>query len=226
MKSTLESCVDKMTSQTMTFNHEGIEVNLQITCTGKARFTCTGGLLYHECSNSNVIVSPQLRLIIPDNTSLKETLKIFISTIAQQEDEINGLKMAMSVMALESAAAHNSIKAWTVELLNESQRSLIKNINESKTQIQNFVYNVQGFADNSSTRTLLTSDSLEAKDPGVTSVNGKFHSVNERNARHSSNFYDDNASPSKFSLQLNSYPELLEENSTHKVLFIFLSRSC
>lgn len=30
MKSTLESCVDKMTSQTMTFNHEGIEVNRQI----------------------------------------------------------------------------------------------------------------------------------------------------------------------------------------------------
>ena len=30
MKSSLESCVDKMTSQTMTFNHEGIEVNRQI----------------------------------------------------------------------------------------------------------------------------------------------------------------------------------------------------
>lgn len=157
--------------------------------------------MHHECSNSNVIVSPQLRLIIPDNTSLKETLKIFVNTIAQQEDEINGLKTAISVMVLESAAAHKSIKAWTVELLNESQRSLIENINESKTQIQNFVYNVQGFVDNSSTRALLTSDSLKANDPGGTSTNGKFHSVNERNARHSSNFYDDNASPSKFPLQ-------------------------
>lgn len=182
--------------------------------------------MYHECPNLNVIVSPQLRLSIPDNTSLKETLKIFVNTIAQQEDEINGLKTAMSVMALESAAAHNSIKAWTVELLNESQRSLIENINESKTQIQNFVYNVQGFADNSSTRTLLTSDSLRAQDPVGTSINGKFHPVNERNARHSSNFYDDNASPSKFSLQLNSYPGILELNSSHKVLSILLCRSC
>ena len=170
--------------------------------------------------NSNVIVSLQLRLIIPDNTSIKETLKIFVNTIAQQEDEINGLKSAMSVMALESAAAHESIKAWTVELLKEAQRSLIENINESKTQIQNFVYNVQGFADNSSTRILLTSDSMEAintlaPQPGGTVIKGKLHSANERNARHSSNFYDDIASPLKISLQLDSYPGILKENSPY-----------
>jgi uncharacterized protein with beta-barrel porin domain len=99
----------------------------------------------------------------------------------------------MSVMTLESAAAHNSIKAWTVELLNEAQRSLIENINESKTEIQNFVYNVQGFADKSNTRILFTDNSLKAKDiiapePGGMSINGKLHSVNEINARHSSNF--------------------------------------
>ena len=120
----------------------------------------------------------------------------------------------MSVMALESAAAHNSIKAWTIELLNEAQRSLIENINESKTQIQNFVYNVQGFAENNSSSILLTNDLLKAKNilappPGGTSINGKLHSANERNARHSSNFYDDIASPLKISLQLDSYPGFL-----------------
>ena len=86
----------------------------------------------------------------------------------------------MKMMILESAAAHNSIKAWTIQLLNESQKSLIENVNESKAQIQNFVYNVQGFEDKSSESLILTNGTLRANkisapQPGIGAIDGKLH---------------------------------------------------
>ena len=127
--------------------------------------------------NGNAVVSLQIRLIIPDNTSIKETLKMFIKTIAQQEDDINDLRMSMKAMTLESAAAHNSIKAWTKELLNDSQKYLIENIIESKEQIQNFVYNVQGFADNSFQSKGLKANEISVPQPGIRALGGKLDSV-------------------------------------------------
>lgn len=107
---------------------------------------------------------------------------MFIKTIAQQEEDINDLKMSMKAMTLESAAAHNSIKAWTKELLNNSQKYLIENINESKAQIQNFVYNVQGFADNGFQSLISAGEGLKANEisvpqPGIRAVDGKLDSV-------------------------------------------------
>lgn len=108
-------------------------------------------------------------------------MKTFIKTIAQQEDDINDLKMSMKAMTLESAAAHTSIKAWTKELLNDSQKYLIENIIESKAQIQNFVYNVQGFADNGfqsliSARQGLKTNEVSVPHPGIRALGGKLHS--------------------------------------------------
>ena len=107
---------------------------------------------------------------------------MFISTLALQEDEISDLKTAMKVMTLENAAAHNSIKAWTIELLNESQKFLIENLNESKAQIENFVYNVQGFEDKRGKSLILTNGTLKtneisAPQPGIRAVDGKPHLV-------------------------------------------------
>ena len=109
-------------------------------------------------------------------------MKIFVDTIAQQEEEINGLKSAIKAITLESAAAHNNIKAWTMELLNEAQKSLIVNINESKAQIQNFVYNVQGFEDSGSNDVLLAGKILKPNEisvplSGRRAIDGRFQSV-------------------------------------------------
>lgn len=72
---------------------------------------------------------------------------MFINTIVQQQDQISGLQSTMKQMSIDNLTAQKNIISWTTELVAETQKSLQEKMNESNRQVQNFAYNVQGFAD-------------------------------------------------------------------------------
>lgn len=94
-----------------------------------------------------VAVYAQMRLSVPDNASVKDTLQMFIGTIVQQQDHIVNLQSTITQLSNESLAAQKRIVAWTVELVTETQISLQEKINESNLRTQNIAHNIQGFTD-------------------------------------------------------------------------------
>lgn len=88
-----------------------------------------------------------MRLSVPDNASVKDTLQMFIGTIVQQQDHIVNLQSTITQLSNESLAAQKRIVAWTVELVTETQISLQEKINESNVRTQNIAHNIQGFTD-------------------------------------------------------------------------------
>ena len=88
-----------------------------------------------------------MRLSVPDNASVKDTLQMFIGTIVQQQDHIVNLQSTITQLSIESLAAQKRIVAWTVELVTETHTSLQERINESNARTQNVAHNIQGFTD-------------------------------------------------------------------------------
>jgi hypothetical protein len=121
MKARLDMKVESLRGQKMTFQNEG-------------------GL--------------ELTLSVPDTTDVKDTFSTLVTTIVLQQEQIVLLQTTMKQMAADNANAQAKMIAWTnqcvTELKNQNE-SLQDKLTESNLQIENMVYNMQGFVDGSKT---------------------------------------------------------------------------
>ena len=97
-----------------------------------------------------------------DSTSVKDTLQHFITTIVQQQEQINTINAAMIQMSIDNVAAQEKLSSWTYQLFLDSQTAIQAEINKSNRQIQNISYNIQGFADKNDTSQQIQSVSFES----------------------------------------------------------------
>ena len=106
-----------------------------------------------------------------DSTSVKDTLQHFITTIVQQQEQINTINAAMIQMSIDNVAAQEKLSSWTYQLFLDSQTAIQVEINKSNRQIQNISYNIQGFTDKNDISQQIQSVSFESIKPLPISTN-------------------------------------------------------
>lgn len=93
-----------------------------------------------------------MSLSVPDNKSMKDTLQTFVTTITQQKKQIITLKGTMTQMSVDNSIAQQTLITWTtncIKELKDQNNLLLGKLDESFMKMQNFSYNIQGFADKS-----------------------------------------------------------------------------
>ena len=106
-----------------------------------------------------------------DSTSVKDTLQHFITTIVQQQEQINTINAAMIQMSIDNVAAQEKLSSWTYQLFLDSQTAIQAEINKSNRQIKNISYNIQGFTDKNDISQQIQSVSFESIKPLPISTN-------------------------------------------------------
>ena len=106
-----------------------------------------------------------------DSTSVKDTLQHFITTIVQQQEQINTINAAMIQMSIDNVAAQEKLSSWTYQLFLDGQTAIQAEINKSNRQIQNISYNIQGFTDKNDISQQIQTVSFESIKPVPISTN-------------------------------------------------------
>jgi hypothetical protein len=89
-------------------------------------------------------------LSIPDTGDVKETFGSVITTVVEQQDEIQGLQTELETTTTENAEAQKKLLTWTakcVQTLKDENEKLQFKLVEATKQIKNLSYNMQGFVD-------------------------------------------------------------------------------